>query len=136
MKRTLICLFMALLTVSSFAYKLGRVSVHDPSVVWEPESKTYYIFGSHRDFAKSTDMMSWTKISVPWATASSNNAANSAAFTTPQVTKVKKGGVEYDFNFNAFEWSKRGSTRKNNTYSVDGMMWAPDVICWMPRPVA
>jgi len=124
MKRTLICLFMALLTVSSFAYKLGRVSVHDPSVVWEPESKTYYIFGSHRDFAKSTDMMSWTKISVPWATASSNNAANSAAFTTPQVTKVKKGGVEYDFNFDAQAWSKRG----NSNYNIDGNLWAPDVI--------
>ena len=124
MKRTLICLFMALLTVSSFAYKLGRVSVHDPSVVWDPESKTYYIFGSHRDFAKSTDMMSWTKISVPWATASSNNAANSAAFTTPQVTKVKKGGVEYDFNFDAQAWSKRG----NSNYNIDGNLWAPDVI--------
>lgn len=128
MKRTLICLFMALLTVSSFAYKLGRVSVHDPSVVWDPESKTYYIFGSHRDHAKTTDMMNWTKISVPWSNGISNNCSNAAAFTTPQVTKVKKGGVEYDFNFNAFEWSKRGSTRKNNTYSVDGMMWAPDVI--------
>ena len=116
---------MALLVSgTSSAYTLKRVSVHDPSIVWEPTSQTYYIFGSHRAAAKTTDLMSWTSFQAPWATASSTNAANSAAFTTPQVTKVKKGGVAYDFNFNAFNWSKRG----NNSYSVDGNMWAPDVI--------
>ena len=116
---------MALLVSgTSSAYTLKRVSVHDPSIVWEPTSQTYYIFGSHRAAAKTTDLMSWTSFQAPWATASSTNAANSAAFTTPQVTKVKKGGVAYDFNFNAFNWSKRG----NKSYSVDGNMWAPDVI--------
>jgi arabinan endo-1,5-alpha-L-arabinosidase len=126
MKKTLLTILSALLPLAIMAasYTLGRVTVHDPSVVWDPNSRTYYIFGSHRDHAKTTDMMKWTKITVPWQTATSNNAANSAAFTTPQVTKVKKGGVEYDFNFNAFNWSKRG----NSSYSVDGMMWAPDVI--------
>jgi len=84
MKRILFCLFTALLATASYAYTLNRVSVHDPSVVWDPESKTYYIFGSHRDHAKSTDMMNWTKITVPFATASSNNAANTATFTTPR----------------------------------------------------
>lgn len=74
------------------SYTLGRVTVHDPSVVWDPNSRTYYIFGSHRDHAKTTDLMKWTKVTVPWQTAASNNAANSAAFTTPQVTKIKKGG--------------------------------------------
>ena len=68
--------------------------------------------------------MSWTAFTAPWATATSNDAANADAFTTPQVTKVKKGGVEYDLNFNAFAWSARGS----EGYNVDGMMWAPDVI--------
>ena len=124
MKKTFITFLSALLPLIASAYSLGRVSVHDPSIVWDPSSKTYYIFGSHRDHAKTTDLMKWTKITVPWQTAASNDAANSAAFTTPQVTKVKKGGVEYDFNFNAFNWSKRG----NSSYSVDGMMWAPDVI--------
>ena len=111
-------------TASGASYSLRRVSVHDPSIVWEPASQTYYIFGSHRAAAKTTDLMSWTSFQAPWATASSSNAANSTAFTTPQVTKVKKGGVEYDLNFNAFNWSKRGSS----SYSVDGNMWAPDVI--------
>lgn len=103
---------------------LKRVSVHDPSVVWDQATSTYYVFGSHRAAAKCSNLMSWTAFTAPWATATSNDAANADAFTTPQVTKVKKGGVEYDLNFNAFAWSARGS----EGYNVDGMMWAPDVI--------
>jgi arabinan endo-1,5-alpha-L-arabinosidase len=83
---------------------LKRVSVHDPSVVWDPSSSNYYIFGSHRAAARSTNMMSWVAFTAPWATATSTNAANKDAFTTPQVTKFKKGGVEYTLNFNAFDW--------------------------------
>ena len=103
---------------------LKRVSVHDPSIVWDQATSTYYVFGSHRAAAKCSNLMSWTAFTAPWSTATSNDAANADAFTTPQVTKVKKGGVEYDLNFNAFAWSARGS----EGYNVDGMMWAPDVI--------
>ncbi len=103
---------------------LKRVSVHDPSVVWDPTTSSYYIFGSHRAAAKCNNMMSWEAFTAPWATATSINAANEDAFTTPQVTKVKKGGVEYDLNFNALAWSQRGS----ETYDIGGNMWAPDVI--------
>ena len=103
---------------------LKRVSVHDPSVVWDPSTSSYYIFGSHRAAAKCNNMMSWEAFTAPWATATSTNADNIDAFTTPQVTKVKKGGVEYDLNFNALAWSQRGSA----TYDINGNMWAPDVI--------
>ena len=103
---------------------LKRVSVHDPSVVWDPSTSNYYIFGSHRAAARSNNMMSWVTFTAPWATATSTNAANSAAFTTPQVTKVKKDGKEIEFTFDAQAWSKRG----NAAYNVDGNMWAPDVI--------
>jgi arabinan endo-1,5-alpha-L-arabinosidase len=92
--------------MSAVAYTLNRVSVHDPSIVWEPVSQTYYIFGSHRASAKTTDMMNWTAFTAPWATATSTDATNSAALAE------------------AVKWSKRGST----SYSVDGNMWAPDVI--------
>ena len=116
---------LALLPLAASAYELKRVSVHDPSVVWEPTSKTYYIFGSHRAAAKTKDLMSWTAFQAPWRTATSSNATNSAAFETPAVTKVKKGGQEVDFPaFSARKWSARGG----NGYSVDGNMWAPDVI--------
>jgi arabinan endo-1,5-alpha-L-arabinosidase len=103
---------------------MKRVSVHDPSIVWDPQTKTYYIFGSHRAYAKSTDMINWTTVSVPWKAGANNNAANSAAFISPQVKKVKKGDVEYTLNFNAMAWSKKGSSN----YDINGNMWAPDVI--------
>ena len=103
---------------------LKRVSVHDPSIVWDPTTSTYYIFGSHRAAAKCNNMMSWEAFTAPWATATSANADNVDAFTTPQVTKVKKGGAEYTLDFNALAWSQRG----NAAYDVNGNMWAPDVI--------
>ena len=136
MKRTLLYIMALLLPMTVAAYQLTRVSVHDPSVVYDPVSKYYYIFGSHRGVAKSADMMKWvevkkgklnngTLIGVPWKTASSNNDYSYNAFTTPQVTKVKKGGVEVNLpNFNAQAWSKRG----NSSYDISGNLWAPDVI--------
>ena len=120
----LFAVFM-LACVSADGYQLKRVSVHDPSVVWEPASQTYYIFGSHRACAKSKDLMSWTSLTAPWQTATSNNASNASAFTTPQVTHVMKGGVEVELpHFDAVAWSARGGSN----YNVNGNMWAPDVI--------
>ena len=115
MKRTLFFLITALITASASAYELKRVSVHDPSIVWEPTSSTYYIFGSHRAVAKTTDLMSWSTV---------NPVVSTTAFSSPAVKKVKKGGVEYDFAFNAESWSKRGST----SYDISGNLWAPDII--------
>lgn len=105
---------------------LKHVSVHDPSIVYDPTTKTYYIFGSHKANAKSTNLMAWSMVTVPWATATvPNTNNNSVAFVTPAVKKVKKGGAEVDFPaFNAMAWSKRG----NIGYNIDGNLWAPDVI--------
>jgi arabinan endo-1,5-alpha-L-arabinosidase len=128
MRKILLLLLSALLPMCVSAVSLKRVSVHDPSVVWDPSSQTYYIFGSHRDHAKSTDMMNWTKITVPWATATSSNADPNVAFTTPEVTKIKKGGQEYDFAFDAVKWSALGGAQGQAKYNVTGNQWAPDVI--------
>ena len=128
MRKILLLLLSALLPMCVSAVSLKRVSVHDPSVVWDPSSQTYYIFGSHRDHAKSTDMMNWTKITVPWATATSSNADPNIAFTMPEVTKVKKGGEEYDFAFDAVKWSALGGAQGQAKYNVTGNQWAPDVI--------
>ena len=128
MRKILLLMLSALLPMCVLAVSLKRVSVHDPSVVWDPSSQTYYIFGSHRDHAKSTDMMNWTKITVPWATATSSNADPNVAFTTPEVTKIKKGGQEYDFAFDAVKWSALGGAQGQTKYNVTGNQWAPDVI--------
>ena len=139
MKRTLLYIISLLLPVTVAAYNLTRVSVHDPSVVYDPASKCYYIFGSHRAVAKSADLMKWEEVKkgklnngtlagVPWKTATSDNDFSMNAFKTPLVTKVKKGGVEVSLPyFDAQAWSKRG----NSSYDISGNLWAPDVI-WNP----
>lgn len=128
MRKILFLMLSALLPICASAVSLTRVSVHDPSVVWDPASQTYYIFGSHRASAKTTDMMNWTAFTAPWATETSNNANPNVAFSTPQVTKVKKGGTEYDFTFDAIKWSARGGAQGQTKYDVTGNQWAPDVI--------
>jgi len=97
-----------------------RVSVHDPSVVYEPNTKRYYVFGSHKGCAYTTDMQNWTGATLTWTP-----SANAQAFVTPEVKTVKKGGTDMDFpQFNAMNWSAKSDTG----YNIDGNMWAPDVI--------
>ena len=97
-----------------------RTGVHDPSIVWEPNSKRYYIFGSHKAGAYTTDLKNWT-----WAAPTWSPNDNAKAFVTPAVKKVKKDGVEVDLpQFNAMAWSAKGSS----SYDINGNMWAPDVL--------
>ena len=134
-------------TVAKNYYKntsKNRVSVHDPSVVYDSiKTNRYYIFGSHRGVAYSTDLQNWTPVNtgkeinnnnfvfnagVPWKTATSTNAYSKDAFSTPAVTKVMKGGVEHDLPaFDALNWA----ARTDDGYDISGNLWAPDVI-WNP----
>lgn len=52
MKKLLVLAIIVMSSMDVSAYQLKRVSVHDPSIVWEPTSQTYYIFGSHRASAR------------------------------------------------------------------------------------
>ena len=102
-----------------------RISIHDPSVVYEPTSQRYYIFGSHKAGAYTTDMQNWTQANPSWS------SANASAFVTPAVKKVKnKDGEEVDFpQFNAYAWSGAIPTNNNGgSWDINGNMWAPDVI--------
>lgn len=89
------------------------VTVHDPSVVIgyknagtvtgeysEGATREYYIFGSHRAWARSTDLENWTTFT---------NNINSS-YATLLADPVK--------------WSEKGSS----SYNVSGNMWAPDII--------
>lgn len=78
----------------------GRVSVHDPSIIKDEASGTYYIFGSHLAWAKSTDLVNWTTF-------------------TNNINK------DYRTIFaDAFDWANNGDT----VYDPSGNMWAPDVV--------
>lgn len=76
----------------------SRVTVHDPSVVYD--NGTYYIFGSHRAWAKTTDLQNWEMVE--------NNVNH-------EYDKLLTGIWE--------EWCKTDSNP-----NLSGNMWAPDVI--------
>lgn len=132
-KRLLLAFIVAAWTAVVQAYNMNRASVHDPSVVWDPSSKSFYVFGSHKAMAKSDQLISWNQpagFTWRWSTASSSNATNADAFKQQQVTKVKKGGTMIDFpNFDAHAWSAAIPKNGDAVWgSIDGNLWAPDVI--------
>lgn len=75
-----------------------RVSVHDPSIV--KDNDTYYIFGSHRAWAKSKDLIRW-------------NTFNTNINSNP-------GEIFGDI------WKEWARTDSNP--DLTGNLWAPDVI--------
>jgi len=95
-----------------------RVSVHDPSVVvgykdgsgkitgekTTGSTEVYYIFGSHRAWARCTDMQNWE-------TFTNNLSTSYKSILSPDAT-----------------WAAKGGTQGNSSYDVSGNMWAPDVI--------
>lgn len=113
-------------------------SVHDPSVV-HASGNTYYIMGSHRAWARSTDhMVSWQGLdnSGLFGTVNANGrvvVANYAdAFSTNMTNTVRalvNGEVqEVPFGpFDAKDWAHGDQTNWN----ISGNLWAPDVI-WNP----
>lgn len=94
------------------------VSVHDPSIVEgygnagnitglsTNGTKSYFVFGSHRGWAKSSDLKNWSAITNNLSTDYKN------LLSVPAV------------------WSALGGTQSSSTgsYDVTGNMWAPDVI--------
>lgn len=87
---------------SDLAHK--RVSVHDPSVVQDPKTKRYYIFGSHCAWAWSDDLENWT------------------AFTN-NITEGDGGSAHTIFK-DEIDWCKKA----DSNYTVTGNLWAPDVV--------
>ena len=78
----------------------GTVSVHDPSIIKDEKTGTYYIFGSHLAWAKSTDLCNWTTF---------------------------KNNINTDYA-TLFKAEAAWAAKADSSYKVDGNMWAPDVI--------
>lgn len=81
-----------------------RTSVHDPSIV--KDGDTYYVFGSHIEAAKSTDLQNWTKFT--------NN------YTTPN--NVLFGDLSKNLA-GSFAWAGENDSDSKGGFSV----WAPNV---------
>ncbi len=84
----------------------SRVSVHDPSII-KANDGTYYVFGSHVDAAKSTDLMNWTRFTN--------------GYTTPN--NVEFGNLSQNLA-KAFAWAGEDLGDCVGGFAV----WAPDVV--------
>ena len=121
-KLLLTLIFASSFSVITTAATKKRVAVHDPSITYDNTYKRYYIVGTHKTGAYSTDLMNWTSKPPIW------NTVNTKAFITPAVKTVKKDGEEVDFpQFNAMDWA----ARTDAAYNINGNLWAPDII-WNP----
>ena len=107
---------------------MSRTSVHDPSVVYDTNSKQYYIFGSHTAVASTKDLQNWSWVNVPWEINDNNNltTVNSRlAFRTNNTKEIIINGEKVEFgNFDASAWN----CAFNDESWIDGNMWAPDII--------
>ena len=78
-----------------------RVGVHDPSVIQDPDTGRYYLFGSHCAWVWSDDLKNWKNFT--------NNITEASAVT------IFKDEIA---------WCQKA----NSKYTVTGNMWAPDVV--------
>ncbi|MFC5468161.1 LamG-like jellyroll fold domain-containing protein [Cohnella suwonensis] len=89
----------------------ANVSVHDPSIVRDGDN--YYVFGSHIEAAKSTDLMNWTRFTN--------------GYTTPN--NILYGDLSGNLAA-SFRWAGENDSDSKGGFSV----WAPDVL-WNPHYV-
>lgn len=97
-------------TAAEYSASKQRVSVHDPSVVKDPATGTYYIFGSHIEAAKTGDLQNWKSFANGYATTNNKIFGNLSE-------NLRK----------AFAWAGEDLGDCEGGFAV----WAPDVI-WNP----
>ncbi len=105
--------------------------IHDPSVVYDPSTQKYYIYGTHQGTASSTDMQSWTGLSNDFFGVVNNGNVVSAspdqAFITNRTTSVNAlvSGSVKSVTFGPFDAQAYCTATGTSVY---GNMWAPDII--------
>lgn len=117
-KLTILLLFIMSLLFPTFTFSQEKgdeemeqnpnfqeVSVHDPSII--KENDTYYVFGTHIEAAKSTDLMNWE------------------TFTNGYTTPDNKIYGDLSVNLSeSFEWAGENDADSKGGFAV----WAPEVI--------
>ena len=98
------CLALTAFSVLPTSASGTRVSVHDPSIV--KADGAYYIFGSHIEAAKSTDLMNWRRFSNGYA----------------KTNNVEFGNLSQNLQ-KAFAWAGEDLEDCEGGFAV----WAPDV---------
>lgn len=113
----------------------SAVSVHDPSAV-HSAGKTFYVIGSHRGWARSTDnMVNWTSLNNGSLFGKANASGQVStigyadAFSTHAARSVKTvvDGEEREVAFGPFD-AKAWAHGDQTGWDISGNMWAPDLI--------
>ena len=115
--------------------------IHDPSVVWDSPTQTFYVYGSHYAGAKTTDLRHWTAISEYYKGGYDSANAYKAFQSNPThtVKRCLPGKTEaeevtlgsYDAGAFAGTYAEiQVGDRKPTTKEawVDGCQWAPDIV--------
>lgn len=89
------------MAIPQYPLSLGRVAIHDPAIV--EDHGTYYIFGTHRRCARSTDLVHWERFE--------NNLSRNPESVLGNIWEA---------------WPKQPENP-----DLNGNTWAPDVI-WNP----
>lgn len=114
----------------------GTTSIHDPSVVWDNSSKSFYIYGSHYVGANTKDFNTYSGI-WNYYTGGYNSADAYKAFMSNPKHTVKRclpGKTEQEeVELGSFDAGAFCSIYASSSVSdwVKGDQWAPDII-WNP----
>ena len=108
-------------------------SIHDPSVVWDSNTQTFYIYGSHYAGVKTKNFNSYTNISNYYSGSISYNNAYRAFLSNPTHT-VKRclpgSTTEEEVILGSFDAGAFASIYSTGGAAewVRGCQWAPDLV--------
>ena len=116
-------------------------SIHDPSVVWDASSQTFYIYGSHYYGAKTKDFQNYTSLTNFYKEGYSSGDAYKAFKKNPmrKVMRTLPGSkAQEEVDFGSYDASafcatyagvKIGDREPTTEASwVSGDQWAPDIV--------
>ncbi len=107
------------------------VSIHDPSVFYDESGKSFYIIGSHKGLAKSTDLINFNGINTGSAGSTLYGKSQSSAFLSNPTHEVKvtRGGETTTETLGSYNAAAHCATYAESIDSwIDGIQWAPDMV--------
>lgn len=116
--------------------RYNNQSVHDPSVVWDEKSGSYYLYGSHYIGAKSKDLRNWSLVTNYYNTsydkAFKSNPSHKVNRKLPNSTAISEitlgsfDAAAFCATYSSIKVDDRAPVSEADW--VRGDQWAPDVI--------
>ncbi len=107
------------------------VSIHDPSVFYNEADKNYYIIGSHKGLAKSSNLTDFTNINTGTggSTLYGKNQSTAFASNPTHEVRVTRGTETTTETLGSFDARAFCSIYADPTVNwIDGNQWAPDMV--------